>query len=86
MGCRSDASALIRPLELISRQISVLFSCDYDAAVFARAISKAQALPVERVVTDELPLSQVEAAFGLLGVSTRTEDLYRGQKVAIRVS
>lgn len=86
MGCRNDATALIKPLELIARQVSVAFSCDYDAAVFPQAITEARALPVARVITDELPLQQVDDAFRLLGVGAPGEDQYRGQKVAIMVS
>ncbi|MFH8409863.1 zinc-binding dehydrogenase [Streptomyces sp. NPDC018019] len=81
MGYNSNASATVRPLEILQRGLQIIGAGDYNSRLFPRAIELARWLPLERLVTHRFPLEQHEAAFAALAAAPGTP--YSALKVVL---
>lgn len=63
MGYHSNASATVRPLELLQRGLQIIGAGDYNSQLFPRAIELARWIPLEKVVTHRFGLHQFDEAF-----------------------
>ncbi|MFF9582870.1 zinc-binding dehydrogenase [Streptomyces achromogenes] len=79
MGFDDTYSVPVRPLYLTNHGISLLGAGDYRADVFPVAVELIGELPVDGLVTHQLPLERHEEAFGLLSSGS-----YGALKVVIR--
>ncbi|WP_372426180.1 zinc-dependent alcohol dehydrogenase [Salinarimonas chemoclinalis] len=66
MGFDSRATATLKPLDILMRGVRIIGAGDYDSAIFPLGVELARTLPLERVVTDRLPLEKHEEAFARL--------------------
>ncbi|MFJ6198176.1 zinc-binding dehydrogenase [Micromonospora sp. NPDC092111] len=81
MGFDEQATATIRPLELLQRGLRVIGAGDYNSLLFARAVQTARHLPLEGIVSHHFRLDQVDAALTALGIGPDAE--YAGMKVVL---
>ncbi|MFN3688638.1 zinc-dependent alcohol dehydrogenase [Salinarimonas sp.] len=81
MGFDSRATATVAPLDILMRGLRIIGAGDYDSSIFPLGVKLAGALPLERVITDRLPLEEHEAGFARL--SPRTGEPYRAMKVLL---
>lgn len=66
MGYNSQASATVRPLELLQRGLHIIGAGDYNSRIFPKAIELARWLPLEKVVTHRFGLDEFDEAFTCL--------------------
>ncbi|MET9296747.1 alcohol dehydrogenase catalytic domain-containing protein [Streptomyces sp. NPDC003077] len=81
MGYNSNASATVRPLEILQRGLHIIGAGDYNSMLFPKAIELARWLPLERLVTHRFPLEDHEAAFAALAAGSGTS--YSALKVVL---
>ncbi|HSP77254.1 MAG TPA: alcohol dehydrogenase catalytic domain-containing protein [Myxococcaceae bacterium] len=83
MGFNAGYRATIHPLTLVGQGIRIIGAGDYNSHIFPSAIELAATLPLEGLVTHQLPLEDYEKAFGLLvGGGQHAE--YGAMKVVLR--
>ncbi|MEV4463703.1 alcohol dehydrogenase catalytic domain-containing protein [Micromonospora echinofusca] len=82
MGFDAQATATVRPLELLQRGLTVIGAGDYNSLLFARAVETARHLPLEGIVTHHFGFDQVDAALAVLGIGAGAG--YAGMKVVLR--
>jgi threonine dehydrogenase-like Zn-dependent dehydrogenase len=80
MGEREGATATLGSRNIATSGIRIVGAGPYPPRLFEVAVRLAETLPLERLVTHELPLSRMAEAFALLGVGG---DGYRAGKVLI---
>jgi fructokinase len=80
MGEREGAAATLGARSIATRGIRVAGAGPYPPRLFEVAVRLAETLPLERLVTHELPLSRMAEAFALLGVGGAG---YRAGKVLL---
>jgi len=86
MGEREAATAALGARSIATRGIRVVGAGPYPPRLFEVAVRLAETLPLERLVTHEVPLSRMTEAFALLGVGAdgnRSGDGYRAGKVLL---
>jgi threonine dehydrogenase-like Zn-dependent dehydrogenase len=80
MGEREGATATLGSRNIATSGIRIVGAGPYPPRLFEVAVRLAETLPLERLVTHELPLSRMAEAFALLGVGGGG---YRAGKVLI---
>lgn len=85
LGCRSDYSLTIRPLDLIAQQATLFFSSDYDLPDFSTALESAARLDLQRLLTHKLTLNDVDEAYRLLDEQEAGRDGRPAFKVAVEI-
>ena len=85
MGERQGARATLDLRSLATRAVRVIGAGPYPPHLFQVAVELATSLPLESVVTHEMPLSRASEAFALLGVRPGTTEPaeYRAGKVLL---
>lgn len=85
MGEREGARATVRLRPLATRGVRIVGAGPYPPHLFAVAIDLANRLPLESLVTHELPLRRATEAMALLGVrvGAATPDGYQAGKVLL---
>ncbi|MET3988069.1 alcohol dehydrogenase catalytic domain-containing protein [Streptomyces sp. PvR034] len=81
MGFNSNASATVRPLDLLQRGLQIIGAGDYNSQIFPKAVELARTLPLERVVTHHFALADHEEAFKALAAVPDAE--YTALKVVL---
>jgi threonine dehydrogenase-like Zn-dependent dehydrogenase len=83
MGFNAGYTATLHPLTLVGHGIRIIGAGDYNSQIFPAAIELAAALPLEQLVTHQLPLEEYERAFGLIAGGDDAST-YGAMKVVIR--
>jgi threonine dehydrogenase-like Zn-dependent dehydrogenase len=83
MGFNAGYQVSIHPLTLVGQGIRIIGAGDYNSHIFPAAIDLAANLPLEELVTHQLPLEDYQEAFGLL-VGGKEHAEYGAMKVVLR--
>ncbi|MFI1166149.1 zinc-binding dehydrogenase [Streptomyces sp. NPDC020801] len=66
MGFNSNATATVRPLEILQRGLQIIGAGDYNSMIFPKAVELARSIPLERLITHRFPLEDHAEAFKAL--------------------
>ncbi|BCJ67362.1 zinc-dependent alcohol dehydrogenase [Polymorphospora rubra] len=83
MGFHDKATAILRPLDVLQRGLTVIGAGDYNSLIFVRAVELARHLPLEGIVTHHVRLDDFTDALDTLGIAPGAPRPYTGMKVVI---
>jgi threonine dehydrogenase-like Zn-dependent dehydrogenase len=83
VGFNDKATATVAPLSILQRGLTIIGAGDYSGSIFPEAISLADRLPLERLVTHRFPLAAHENAFEALSATTDANG-YGAMKVVLQ--